>query len=319
MAMTVDAVYTWIGADDAERSALRRRWEQREGSALVDAAGPRRHIDHDELRFSLRSVVRHAPFVRRVYVVTSGGQRPAWAVEHPRLTWVDDTAIFPDTAHLPTFNSQAIETHLHRIEGLADYFVYFNDDMFVGRPTRLADFVAADGRTRVCFDSGWGDSPEGAPSVHDNSFVAAWRNNNSLLNHRFGPQRRPFPVHQGSILRRADFDGLWHDPVFRDAMQRTSASRFRRRHNVAPVGLAQYYGLHTGGAVPAQTNQVMVSVCDHPEHVSLGLADLTAQQPMLFCLNDDTDQPPTEVWQLVRDFLQAQLPEPSPFETQAAV
>jgi Stealth protein CR2, conserved region 2 len=32
---------------------------------------------------------------------------------------------------LPTFNSRAIESMLWRIDGLADRFVYFNDDMML--------------------------------------------------------------------------------------------------------------------------------------------------------------------------------------------
>ena len=41
--------------------------------------------------------------------------------------------IFPNKSHLPTFSSPAIETHLHRIEGLADNFIYLNDDVMFGQ------------------------------------------------------------------------------------------------------------------------------------------------------------------------------------------
>ena len=32
---------------------------------------------------------------------------------------------------LPTFNSCAIELHMHKIEGLSEHFVYFNDDIII--------------------------------------------------------------------------------------------------------------------------------------------------------------------------------------------
>ena len=54
---------------------------------------------------------------------------------------------------LPTFNSHAIEASLHHIDGLAEHFVYFNDDMFVGRPLRPEPFFTPNGLARV-FQSG---------------------------------------------------------------------------------------------------------------------------------------------------------------------
>ena len=38
---------------------------------------------------------------------------------------------------LPTFNSQAIETMLHRIPGLRSPFIYLNDDFFIGQRLRV--------------------------------------------------------------------------------------------------------------------------------------------------------------------------------------
>ena len=44
------------------------------------------------------------------------------------MTIVPHETIFVDREHLPTFNSRAIESHLHRIPGLSENFLYFNDD-----------------------------------------------------------------------------------------------------------------------------------------------------------------------------------------------
>lgn len=50
--------------------------------------------------------------------------------------------IFPDSYDLPSFSSPAIESHLHRIPGLSKRFIYFNDDVFLGAPTYLDDFIS---------------------------------------------------------------------------------------------------------------------------------------------------------------------------------
>ena len=41
---------------------------------------------------------------------------------------------------MPTFNSHAIESALHKIPGLAENFIYFNDDFLVTKPTHKSFF-----------------------------------------------------------------------------------------------------------------------------------------------------------------------------------
>lgn len=90
------------------------------------------------MRYSLRSVVRYAPWVRHIFIVTNG-QIPSWLnLDNPRITLVTHEVcvatpvplevsvivsfqqeIFRNKSHLPTFSSPAIESHLHRIPGLS--------------------------------------------------------------------------------------------------------------------------------------------------------------------------------------------------------
>ena len=76
----------------------------------------------------------------------TSGQRPAWLPhDTERIRVVTHAEIFPDPSVLPTFNSHAIEACLHRIPGLAERFIYFNDDVFLGRETRVEDFFTQAG------------------------------------------------------------------------------------------------------------------------------------------------------------------------------
>lgn len=97
-----------------------------------------RFADNEEMRYSLRSVVQYAPWVRHVFIVTNG-QIPSWLnLDNPRITLVTHEVcvgsglpaellaivsfqqeIFYNKSHLPTFSSPAIESHLHRIPGLS--------------------------------------------------------------------------------------------------------------------------------------------------------------------------------------------------------
>ncbi|XP_076069622.1 N-acetylglucosamine-1-phosphotransferase subunits alpha/beta-like [Oratosquilla oratoria] len=103
---------------------------------------PKRFDDNEELRYSLRSLEKFAPWVRRVFIVTNG-QIPYWLnLEHPRLTLVTHEEIFTNLSHLPSFSSPAIEVHLHRIPGLSEHFLYLNDDVMFGAEVWPEDFYS---------------------------------------------------------------------------------------------------------------------------------------------------------------------------------
>ncbi|KAG9339879.1 hypothetical protein JZ751_022192 [Albula glossodonta] len=101
-----------------------------------------RFEDNEELRYSLRSVERHAPWVRHVFIITNG-QIPSWLnLDNPRVTVVTHHEIFQNESHLPTFSSPAIETHIHRIPGLSQKFIYLNDDVMFGKDVWPDDFYS---------------------------------------------------------------------------------------------------------------------------------------------------------------------------------
>ncbi|XP_056223911.1 N-acetylglucosamine-1-phosphotransferase subunits alpha/beta isoform X2 [Seriola aureovittata] len=101
-----------------------------------------RFEDNEELRYSLRSVERHAPWVRHIFIVTNG-QIPSWLnLDNPRVTVVTHQDVFLNNSHLPTFSSPAIETHIHRIPGLSQKFIYLNDDVMFGKDVWLDDFYS---------------------------------------------------------------------------------------------------------------------------------------------------------------------------------
>eukprot|EP00111_Clytia_hemisphaerica_P018309 TCONS_00054184-protein len=99
-----------------------------------------RFADNDELKYSLRSVEKFVPWIRKIFIVTNG-QIPSWLdLHHPRIQLVTHDDIFVNKTHLPTFSSPAIEAHIHRIPGLSKKFIYMNDDVFFGAPVWPDDF-----------------------------------------------------------------------------------------------------------------------------------------------------------------------------------
>ena len=110
------------------------------GNPLGNDLELNRFFDNNELKYSLRSIEKYAPWFRNIYIVTNG-QIPIWLnLTNSRVKLVKHEDIFPKKTHLPTFNSVAIESHLHRIKGLSKRFVYFNDDLLVTKPIWPDDF-----------------------------------------------------------------------------------------------------------------------------------------------------------------------------------
>lgn len=128
----MDAVIAYVdGADPL--------WQQDYLATVRQPALTKRYRDWGTLPFLLRGIERHLPFVDRVFLVVSReSQVPVWA-DRSRLQVVLHTDIIPE-AYLPTFTSTTIELFLHKIPGLSERFLYFNDDMFPVRDAVEADF-----------------------------------------------------------------------------------------------------------------------------------------------------------------------------------
>ena len=143
---SIDAVITWVdGADPAHQQRLADFLVER-GGERPSTANPTRFNDAGEIEYCVASIFRFAPWFRRIHIVTDG-QKPAFLQQLEgtpyagRVSIVDHHEVFAEfEQHLPTFNSRSIISVLWRIPGLAENFVYFNDDMLLLMPVRAEDF-----------------------------------------------------------------------------------------------------------------------------------------------------------------------------------
>ena len=139
----IDIVYLWVDGNDPEWRAKRARADKtlskncrEEMAAYSNVEG--RFRDNDELRYSLRALVKYFPDHGHIYIVTDA-QTPNWLQPHSGLTIIDHRQLIP-AAHLPTFDSGNIESYIHRIAGLSEQYFYFNDDVFFGAPVDVNDW-----------------------------------------------------------------------------------------------------------------------------------------------------------------------------------
>ena len=111
----------------------------------------KRFRDWGTLKYLLRGVESHMPFIENVHLVVSHeSQVPDW-VDRKNLHVVLHSEFIP-AEFLPTFNCNTLEMHLHRIPGLSEEYLYFNDDMFPVRDCRPEDFFR-EGKPVIRFTS----------------------------------------------------------------------------------------------------------------------------------------------------------------------
>ncbi|MFH9617360.1 stealth family protein [Streptomyces pratensis] len=306
----VDVVYTWV--DGAAPEWRRRRSQFGDAGYHTESANAARYISRDELRYSLRALEQNAPWVRHVYLVTDR-QRPEWlSLRSSRLTVVDHTEIFQDPAALPTYNSHAIESQLHHIDGLSEHFLYFNDDMFLGCPTTPKDFFLSNGMTRTFFSPS--QVPRWGLTGGDRPVDAAGKNNRKIILDNFGSALVQKLRHAPYALRRSVLYEM--EKEFSEAHHSTSHSRFRSATDISiPSSLYHYYAYFTGRAVPSDISFAYLDLAKPEISRRLGIL-LNRRDRQAFCINDtvsDTFDVNRQTLML-NAFLESYFPVPSPFE-----
>jgi hypothetical protein len=308
----IDVVFSWVdGTDPAFLSSRSSRLDRARLGDGDDADARIRQID--ELRYALRSVDQNAPWVRRIFIATDT-RLPGWLLaDHPKITVVRAAEHFSDPAVLPTFNSHAVESQLHHIDGLAEHFLYCNDDMFFGRPVAASLFFTPAGISRFIESPiriGGGAVGPGR-SGHEN----AARNNRRLLAERFGYLITRHLAHSPVPLRRSVLAEL--EAAFPAEFAATQASRFRSATDISVTNsLYHYYALLTGRAVPHESARACY--IDTTSHDGLRLlADLSVRRDAdFFCLNDGSEPEVDETYRAttVSNFLAGYFPDPAPWE-----
>ena len=149
----IDVVIAWVDGEDPVHKAKKQQYLTGKNEANHDdIAGAMRYRSTGEIYYCVASILRFAPWVRKIFIVTDnqnphvdefiernfpGNRIPVEIVDHKTLFRGYEE-------YLPTFNSLSIETMIWRIPGLSDKFLYFNDDFFLASPVSESDWFVGD-------------------------------------------------------------------------------------------------------------------------------------------------------------------------------
>lgn len=169
----IDAVITWVDGNDANFINRKNQYQKTEPKNQYSAEefGEHRYIDAGEIEYALNSILRNAPFIKTIYIVHCQTRlvekllaniTPKGCEE--KIKSVHHSVIYEGyEEYLPTFNSLSIETMLHRIPGLSEKYIYFNDDFLLLRETCPTDFF----KQNIPISSGYLARPKSIPVRYD--------------------------------------------------------------------------------------------------------------------------------------------------------
>lgn len=309
----VDIVVLWV--DGSDKDWQRQRYAYQYGQDQADdffnrQQGEIRYRDWGLMRYWFRGIAKFAPWVRKIHWVTCGQVPEFLDVSSPRLNLVDHRD-YIDEACLPTFNSNVIELNLHKLSGLSERFICFNDDMFLMAPTREEDFFY---RGLPCDYAVMGMIK--TARIKD-IFAHFLLNNSGFLNKHVNKRRSlknnffkffnvvygekilknifmaPFSdfqdfenPHLPQAFLKSSFQKMWDlEP---DYMTAVSRHRFRDYEDVTQY-LVRNWQLANGLFHPISPRHrgTMVRLSD--DTIDYAISQITNPQTAMLCLNDDVD------------------------------
>ena len=311
MKMDIDLVYLWVDGNDpvwqAKHDACIGMTRER---SAVNCEG--RYADNDELKFSLRSIEKYAPWIHRIFIVTDN-QTPAWLnTSNPKVRVVDHREIMPEIC-LPCFNSALIEHFLYKIPGLSEHFIYANDDMFINKPVGPDAFFASDGLpiarlNRRPFRKWTLLFKERVLGKTLSNYVQTIRNSAELVERKYGIYYGGKTHHNIDAYLKSDYQHVGE--VFKSEIEATLSNHVRSANDIQR-NIYSYVPLAEKRAHLHYVTQ-KTSFRLHIQNVS-HYSKLERYNPLLFCMND-SQYAKEEDRKRATTYLNNRFPEKSQFE-----
>lgn len=303
--MKIDFVIPWVDGSDPE-------WKKEKDSYSPvksdDSNSTNRFRDWGLLPYWFRAIEKFTPWVNSVCFVTWGHVPAFLNTEHEKLRIINHKDYIP-SRYLPTFSSHTIEVNLHRIPGLSEHFVYFNDDMFILRPMPETSFfrdglpctVGIERPIELVGNIGiWQHAAVNDLGVINANFnkkaqVAKYGGKYANSAYRWQDNirtkaiERLFPdyfagflnLHAPAAYLRSTFDEVWSAET--ELLERTSSHRFRSADDVNQWVML-WWQIASGNFSPFMTDNIVSGVDGSTVDELCGI--ITSGSHDMICLND---------------------------------
>ena len=296
----IDLVYLWVDGNDPKWQKKRSSLFKKIGiNTSINFNG--RYSNNDELKYSLRSVERYAPWIRKIFIVTDN-QTPAWLdIKNPKIKIIDHKEILPYES-LPCFNASVIEHFLHKIPNLSEHFLFSNDDTFFNKTVIPTNFFGKDGFPIVRLNRKpfrrfrWFFREKILKKPHKLYSIAVY-NAAELVKHRFGIFYNGLPHHNIDSYLKSDCERV-AEQIFKNEIDAMKINHIRSANDThrsiySYVALAENRG-HLQYVSSKVSLHVHIQNYRHYEK-------LKKYNPTFFCMNDteyanENDRIKLKVW-----------------------
>lgn len=308
----IDLVYLWVDGNDPKWQAKRNAFfESKVENSLSSFNG--RYVNNDELKYSLRSVERYAPWIRKIFIV-SDDQTPEWLdIENPKIKIIDHKEILPAES-LPCFNSNVLEHFLYKISNLSEYFILSNDDTFFNKIVSPTTFFGKDGfpiirLTRKPFRRFRWFLREQIFKKPHKLYSKALFNAAELVKQKFGFFYNGLPHHNIDSYLKSDCIRVG-EQIFKNEIDHTKMNHIRNANDIQRI-------VYSYVALAEKRGHLRYVSNDESLHIHIQkdrhFEKLKKFNPTFFCMNDteyadDNDRMKLKVW------LSTRFPEKSEFE-----
>lgn len=331
MSKKIDFVIIWVDGNDPQWQKEKEKYENKHSDNREI-----RYRDWKNLKYWFRGVEKYAPWVNKIYFVT-WGHIPEWLnTKNEKIVVVNHKDFIPEE-YLPTFSSHVIELNLHRIKGLSEQFVYFNDDIFIINRVRPEDFFK---RGKPC------DSAILSPAIKENKYgignvelnnmaiINTYFNKNNQIkakifnwfNIKYGVQQNMknillFPwnsftsfyeFHISSNFLKSTFEEVWSKEY--KELNETCLHKFRNLKLDVNQWLMRDWQLASNNFVPKKTNYGKLYTVDSNTNIKKILKN---NKHKIICINDSdmiNDNQFENLKETIINNFELKLPQKSSFE-----
>lgn len=332
MTKVIDFVVTWVDGNDEKWRLKKAKYDGSINTSKYSMNSEKAYREWGTFKYWFRGVEKFAPWVNKVYLVTDN-QKPDWLnINSDKLGLIDHKEII-NNEFLPVFSANPIESNIHRIPGLSEHFVFFNDDMYLTAPVSPDDFFSDEGLPKYntalapITTERYGT---GHFQMNDMGIITSYFTRKEILKNGqfFSPKQGIKQIVKTLLYRNTKFIcGFWEShlpyPLLKstfelvwekesDALNKTSSNRFRDPSDTN-VWLFKYWQIASGKYAVGDVNLGSIFYLENADNKLWDT--IVSKKFKMMCINDGYNIQNEEL--VMNNFINALnslLPEKSSFE-----
>jgi hypothetical protein len=231
-----------------------------------------------DLKYSMRSLTKYASWFNKAFLVVSDNEiLPSWLDTHKKLVIIRHGQIIPHD-YLPTRNSNVIDSFLHNIPELSEFFIVSDDDTFICQNVSQEWFF--DPTTLKPINRHHIGKHRHSLRPHKFLYVKMWQKAIKEYNIKYTRTQHQVQPFRKSIVQ------LYATTVFKDALEDMVNNRMRAKGDVNVLRFTTGLSSTNGDAIIKFTSEDEEQFYEG-EYIDDHLVNkIKSHKPVFLCINN---------------------------------